>query len=59
MDLYEDQIEEPPWKRCRHVESVGEMAVYVGPGCPKLHMIHGKLGTSKRECRECGKEKRA
>ena len=47
--------ETPPWAVCPNAESVGEMAVYVTPACPFFHMIHGRLVTSKRDCRRCWK----
>ena len=38
---------------CKHVESVGSIAVYVSKQCKKAHMLKGKLVVSKKECRSC------
>ena len=40
-------------KTCKHAISVGEMAVYVTPSCPRASMIRGVLVSSKIRCREC------
>ena len=41
------------YKTCKHAISVGEMAVYVTPSCPRASMIRGVLVSSKIRCREC------
>lgn len=41
------------YETCIHAEFVGELAVFVGPGCPRANMIKGKLVSSKHRCREC------
>lgn len=47
------------FETCRHVESVGTMAVFVKPTCPHATMIRGKLVSSKTRCRNCARwEKR-
>ena len=38
---------------CKHVESVGSIAVYVKKQCKKAHMMKGKLVVSKKECQSC------
>ena len=38
---------------CKHVESVGSIAVYVKKQCKKVHMLKGKLVVSKKECESC------
>lgn len=38
---------------CKHVESVGSIAVYVNCKCKKAHMMKGKLVVSKKECESC------
>ena len=56
MEKQEPQ-EEFDFKQCPQVEDVGAYAVYVSAGCRHLHMIKGRLVTTKRECRKCGKRK--
>lgn len=41
------------YNTCAHVERVGEMAVFVRPGCPRANMIKGILVSSRRRCEEC------
>lgn len=41
------------YETCKHAESVGDIAVYVKPTCPRLSMIKGMLVTSKSRCRKC------
>lgn len=41
------------YETCRHVETVGNIAVYVKPTCPRLSMIKERLVTSKSRCRKC------
>lgn len=38
---------------CKHVERVGELAVFVHPSCPRLTMIRGAMVSSKLRCEEC------
>lgn len=45
--------EEPKYNTCRHVQSVGQFAVYVTPGCPRAEMVKGHLISSKWRCGEC------
>lgn len=42
------------YETCRHVENVGEMTVYVTPGCPRATIIKGQFVSSKRRCEACG-----
>ena len=35
------------YETCRHAETVGDIAVYVKPTCPRLLMIKGTLRSSK------------
>lgn len=46
------------YKTCKHAISVGEMAVYVTPSCPRASMIRGVLVSSKIRCQECRMWKR-
>jgi hypothetical protein len=41
------------YETCKHVEKVGQLAVYVRPSCPRLSMIKGNMVSSKPRCREC------
>lgn len=41
------------FEKCEHVIEVGQMAVYVTPGCPNSHLIKGILATTKRRCNKC------
>lgn len=41
------------YQTCKHVEKIGQTAVYVAPGCPRANMIKGTLVSSKIRCREC------
>lgn len=43
---------------CKEIESIGQYAVYVRPGCPYSHMIKGILVASKRQCEKCGGKKK-
>ena len=41
------------YETCRFVRSVGQIAVYVQPNCPNLHLIKGEMVTSKLACTKC------
>lgn len=41
------------YETCIHAEKVGQIAVYVTPGCPRANMIRGHLVSSKDRCRGC------
>ena len=42
------------YKTCQHsTGNVGELIVYVRPGCPRLSIINGTLCSSKMRCKEC------
>ena len=43
----------PKWKTCKHVLGVGNIAVYVTPGCRRASMPKGTLVSSKRRCENC------
>lgn len=43
----------PKYETCQHVESIGQLAVYVTPGCPRAEMLKGYLISSKWRCKEC------
>ena len=45
--------EKPKHETCKYVESVGQLAVYVTPGCPRAEMLKGNLISSKWRCKEC------
>lgn len=38
---------------CRHVEKVGQIAIYVHPTCRQATMIKDILVSSKNRCRKC------
>lgn len=38
------------WKTCRHVESVGQMAVYVDMDCPEGRSVKGRCLCLKDNC---------
>lgn len=41
-------------KTCQHsTGNVGELIVYVHPGCPRLSIINGTMCSSKIRCEEC------
>lgn len=46
-------MNEPKYKTCIHSQKVGQIAVYVDPGCPRATMIKGTLVSSKQRCEEC------
>lgn len=46
-------MNEPKYKTCIHSQKVGQIAVYVDPGCQKATMIKGTLVSSKQRCGEC------
>lgn len=46
-------MKEEKYQTCKHVEKIGQTAVYVTPGCPQANMIKGTLVSSKIRCREC------
>lgn len=41
------------YQTCKHVEKIGQTAVYVTPGCPRANMIRGHLVSTKTRCRKC------
>ena len=41
------------YKKCKHVKQIGQMAVYVTPGCPNGHLIKGYFVTTKHACENC------
>lgn len=42
------------YKTCKHsTGNVGELIVYVRPGCPRLSIINGVMCSSKVRCKEC------
>lgn len=43
----------PKHETCRHVVSIGAVAVYVTPDCPNYHKVKGQLVTTKRCCQVC------
>lgn len=43
------------YETCRHVISVGQLAVFVKPTCRRATMIKGTLVSSKPRCRDCRK----
>lgn len=41
-------------KTCRHsTGKVGQLAVYVRPTCPNMHIIRGVITASRNQCRKC------
>lgn len=45
------------FRSCPCVEAIGSCAAYVTTACPHLHIIKGKLVTTKKECRKCSRRK--
>lgn len=43
------------FETCKHVRSVGTMAVYVEPSCCNATMIKGVMVSSKKRCSRCGR----
>lgn len=41
------------YETCKHVISIGEVAVYVKPSCPCLTIIKGVMVSSKKRCSSC------
>lgn len=41
------------YETCRHVESVGAVAVFVNQHCPRANMIKGRLVSSRKRCETC------
>lgn len=41
------------WEICKHVDKIGQIAVYVHPGCPQAQCIKGVLVSTKNRCRHC------
>lgn len=42
------------YKTCQHsTGNVGELIVYVRPGCPRLSIINGVMCSSKVRCKKC------
>lgn len=46
-------MSEPKYNTCMHKIKVGQIAVFVGPGCPRATMIKGQLVSSKQRCETC------
>lgn len=53
MNMSQADLEIPPWVRCGRSTGTGQMMVEVLPNCPHLHMIRGRMVTSKKDCRRC------
>lgn len=45
--------EERKYKTCKHVQEIGQIVVYVGPGCPRAELLMGRFTSDKRKCEEC------
>lgn len=45
--------EKPKYETCRYAESVGQIAVYVKPACPRALMMKGNLVSTKTRCANC------
>lgn len=45
-------------RKCKHVERIGDMAVYVNTGCRRANMIKGVLVSSRQRCLRCLKGER-
>ena len=43
------------YETCRHVISIGQLAVFVKPTCRNATIIKGTLVSSKPRCRNCHK----
>lgn len=46
-------MSEPKYNTCVHKIKVGQIAVFVGSGCPRATMIKGELVSSKKRCEDC------
>ena len=46
-------MEKEKYETCIHVKSIGNLAVFVDPGCPQANLIRGKLVSSRKRCKEC------
>lgn len=46
-------MSEPKYNTCVHKIKVGQIAVFVDPGCPRATMIKGQLVSSKQRCETC------
>lgn len=46
-------MNKPKHETCKFSDSIGEIAVYVTPGCPRATLIRGRLVSSKTRCEEC------
>ena len=44
---------EEKYQTCKHAEKIGQIAVYVAPGCPQASLVKGHLASSKSRCRNC------
>lgn len=44
---------EEKYRTCKHAEKIGQIAVYVAPGCPQASLVKGHLVSSKSRCRNC------
>lgn len=41
-------------KTCKHsTGKIGQIAVYVRPTCPNMHIIRGVITASRGQCRRC------
>lgn len=43
----------PKHETCINVKSVGAIAVYVTPGCPRALLVKGTLVSTMRRCEDC------
>lgn len=48
------KMNRPKYETCRHVGSVGALAVYVKPSCPRANWTKGVMVSSRKRCEECG-----
>ena len=48
-----DRMKKEKYETCVYVKEIGQIAVYVIPGCPRASKVKGHLVSSKDRCREC------
>lgn len=41
------------YEKCKCVQQIGQVAVYVKPECPNAHLIKGYFAVTKTACRKC------
>ena len=41
------------YKRCKNMEKVGQVAIFVMPTCPMAMMIKGYFVSTKKRCEHC------